>query len=293
MHIQISVIIATAFSRTPLLLSRALLSIYKQSRINPEFVDIIIVDDNPIGHGKAHSLEYPKIAEGIHHLRKDLSLDDREFTTSLLVNARTSRNSGTGAWNTGIHEAFRHQSHGFVSILDDDDEYHPDHLNRCASICLLKPEMTGVFQSLVWKNHDGSEWKFPLHKQQITPNAFFVGNPGVQGSNMFFKTSTLMDVGGFDENLPSTTDRDLMIRYLWHLKRFAPDKDPDTLFEVIEEEGVIHHNHSGIKVNNSYELKHKGLELFYQKFKSYFSEDEYNHSLVRAFNFFQYRPSTD
>ena len=48
----------------------------------------------------------------------------------------------------------------------------------------------------------------------LSPHDFLVGNPGVQGSNLFVTLEALMAAGGFDEALPSCTDRDLMIRLL-------------------------------------------------------------------------------
>jgi hypothetical protein len=41
---------------------------------------------------------------------------------------------------------------------------------------------------------------------------FLVGNPGIQGSNLFLRLSVLLAAGGFDEALRSSTDRDLCIR---------------------------------------------------------------------------------
>ena len=41
---------------------------------------------------------------------------------------------------------------------------------------------------------------------------FLTSNPGIQGSNLFVRLSVLLAAGGFDENLRSTTDRDLCIR---------------------------------------------------------------------------------
>ena len=43
---------------------------------------------------------------------------------------------------------------------------------------------------------------------------FLVGNPGVQGSNLFVRASRLRSAGGFSEDLVSTTDRDVCIRLL-------------------------------------------------------------------------------
>lgn len=189
--------------------------------------------------------------------------------------------SGTGAWNTGIFEAHRQFPNDFVSILDDDDEYLPNHLADCNTA--IGKNTIAVFQRLIWLNDDASTMNVDLTKEQLTAENFFIGNPGVQGSNMFFKTQNLVDIGGFDETLPNTTDRDLMIRFLW--------KNDLKNIEVIESIGVNHYNHKHEKVNNNISKKQKGLDLFYKKYKVHFSEKAYKKSLARAKAFFGYNPA--
>ena len=47
---------------------------------------------------------------------------------------------------------------------------------------------------------------------QLSVNDFLIGNPGIQGSNIFIRLSCFLEAGGFDENIKSCTDRDLCIR---------------------------------------------------------------------------------
>lgn len=49
--------------------------------------------------------------------------DDTDFPITVLKKTRTRYMLGTGTWNTGLFEAYRQFPKGFVSILDDDDEY--------------------------------------------------------------------------------------------------------------------------------------------------------------------------
>jgi hypothetical protein len=144
----------------------------------------------------------------------------------------------------------------------------PNHLSDC--VTAISENTVAVFQRLIWQNEDSSVMNVDLTKEQLTAENFFIGNPGVQGSNMFFKTKSLIDIGGFDETLPNTTDRDLMIRFLW--------KNDLKNIEVINKIGVIHYNHKREKVNNDIPNKQKGLGLFYNKFKTHFSEEAYKKS---------------
>lgn len=271
---KFSVIIATSQNRTDWLINRSLTSVYKQLGIDKSEWCVFVIDDNE------NENEFAEIKKRIELLRSELQLKDSDFPTTVLKNTRTRFMSGTGAWNTGIFEAYKRFPNGFISILDDDDEYLPNHLFDC--VAAINKNTVAVFQRLIWQNDDGSTMYFELTKEQLTAENFFIGNPGVQGSNMFFRTKSLIDIGGFDENLPNTTDRDLLIRFLW--------KNDLNNISVIETVGVIHYNHKRQKVNNDILRKKQGLDLFYQKYKTHFSEESFKKSLARAKAFFNYSP---
>jgi glycosyltransferase involved in cell wall biosynthesis len=272
---KFSVIISTSQNRTDWLINRSLNSVYRQIGIDKSEWNVFVVDDNE------NEVEFSEIVKRIERLRKDLQLKETEFPTTVLKNTRTRFMSGTGAWNTGIFEAYKQFPKGFVSILDDDDEYLPNHLTDC--LTAISENAVAVFQRLIWLNDDKSTMNVDLTKDQLTTENFFIGNPGVQGSNMFFKTQNLVDIGGFDETLPNTTDRDLMIRFLC-------ENDTNNIV-VIETIGVIHYNHKREKVNNDIQRKKQGLDLFYKKYKAHFSEEAYQKSLLRAKAFFNYNPT--
>ncbi|MFY7938264.1 MAG: glycosyltransferase [Flavobacterium sp.] len=272
---KFSVIIATSQNRTDWLINRSLTSVYKQLGIDKSEWRVLVIDDNE------NKNEFSQIKKRIDLLRNELQVNDSDFSTSVIKNTRTRFMSGTGAWNTGIFEAYKQFPNGFVSILDDDDEYLPNHLTNC--VTAISENAIAVFQRLIWNNDDTSTMNVDLTKDQLTAENFFIGNPGVQGSNMFFKTQSLVEIGGFDETLPNTTDRDLMIRFLW--------KNDLNNILVIETIGVNHYNHKREKVNNDILRKKQGLDLFYKKYKTHFSEEAYKKSLARAKAFFNYTPT--
>lgn len=271
---KFTIVIATSQKRTDWMLNRSLTSVYRQVGINKTQWNVFVIDDNEA------ETEFAEIQKRIEHLRNTLQLNPTDFPTTVLKNTRTRFMSGTGAWNTGIFEAYRLFPNGYVSILDDDDEYLPNHLTDC--VTAISENAVAVFQRLTWQNEDISTMNVDLTKKQLTADNFFIGNPGVQGSNMFFKTQSLFEIGGFDETLPNTTDRDLMIRFLW--------KNELNKIEVLENNGVIHYNHKKPKVNNDIPRKKQGLDLFYKKYKAHFSEEAYQKSLARAKTYFNYNP---
>jgi hypothetical protein len=279
------VLIATCFNRQELLLSRSLLSVYKQTGISPHKVKIVIIDDNDYSNTEI-IIGAQDLQHNILKLRNTLELKEQEFETVVIPNSRTKHSSGSGAWNTGIFHAFQLDSESYISILDDDDEYLYGHLSDCVNVIESDPKILGVFQELIWQLPDGNLWNFPIALNDLTMSSFFIGNPGVQGSNMFIKTSLLTSIGGFDESLPSTTDRDLMIRLIDYLG--AQDSDLSQKLFVLNNSGVIHHIHNRDRVTSNTTKKHRGLDLFYRKHSWRFSASEIRKSLNRASILFDY-----
>lgn len=190
---QIGVIIATSMERTESLFCLSLHSVLQQSML-PEL--IVVVDDNTtesIGR---------EIEKRINVLNSDRVV--------YLKNNRTRNMSGTGAWNTGI--AYLKEKLGennYVAILDDDDSWDADYIETIHKQLSSNPD--AVFAFL--KRSD-CEAVSTFSKEDLTIHNFLIGDPGIQGSNMCFKIKSISGIGGFDENLASCTDRDLMIRFL-------------------------------------------------------------------------------
>lgn len=276
---RLSVIIATSNRRTGWLIERSLVSVYNQELVNKTSVDVIVIDDNK------DVKEFENVKKAVRLLRLEMKLNESDFKTIVIRNQRTKFMSGTGAWNTGIYYTHSKYAEGWVSILDDDDEYYPNHLFDC--INKIDKDTIAVFQRLVWVHSNGEKMYVPLVLEELKPSSFFIGNPGVQGSNMFFKSSAFVAINGFDEDLPNTTDRDLMIRFLWKYSN-----EPNCL-KVIEYIGVLHYNHSREKVNNNLQRKKEGLDIFYNKYREYFSEEAYQKSIARAQKYFKYQVSEE
>lgn len=127
----------------------------------------------------------------------------------ILLNQRTQ--GAAGAWNTGLTWLQDRAFGGYVALLDDDDEWDPDHLSECESAS--DQSLADVVLSGLRLIKDGVEQpRLPL--SAVNREDFLAGNPGWQGSNTYVKLGTLMRVGGFTDGLPSTNDRDLAVRIL-------------------------------------------------------------------------------
>ena len=280
--VKIFIIIATSKKRTSLLINRSLKSVYSQDKVNPNKIEIIIVDDNIRVSKNEVSIEYKKIKKSVSELRDKFKLNKNQFKTHILTNQKTQFKSGTGAWNTGIEFIKKQNIKSFTAILDDDDEYKENYLYQC--IKHINNNTFAVFVPIIWKGKNFEQINF-IKKEELTAKHFFIGNPGVQGSNMFFRSDILDEIGGFDENMPSTTDRDLIIRFLDYLNNFQIKKNE---IVVLKEPLVIHYADGKDRVTDNIKDKKEGLDIFYQKYKSRFSEEDFQKSLKRAKEYFGY-----
>lgn len=263
--VTVIVLIATSGARNELLFRRALPSVFAQTHC-PDA--IVVVDDN----------DDLNVALD---LSQEITLLARRHSELIyLHNKRTRHMSGTGAWNTGIdYIAGKFGDDCYVAILDDDDEWLPNHLAVCISY---------IVQG---NNQNNSEAVFPFLRRddcvaasrfstgEMNVDSFLIGNPGVQGSNMFFRVGALRIIDGFDETLASCTDRDLMIRFLGKYGRHSVKIAP-----VVT---VLHHSgNNTVTANKS--AKTMGLDKFYRKHIGKFTQTALTASLSRAKMLFDY-----
>lgn len=260
-NIRLGVIIATALRRTDLLFSRSLKSVLEQS-YQPDY--ILIVDDN-------FDLDESK------SIRKKICQLNNE-KLHYIHNTRTRGMSGTGAWNTALDWYTKELSdNDYVAILDDDDCWNKHYLEKC--IGAITKSSDSPEQVVAFLQRSDCQKPSVFSRAELTVNSFLIGNPGIQGSNMFFRLGAIKQIGGFDENLTSCTDRDLMIRFI---REFST-----TSIVVIPEVLVYHFSHNG-SISRDIEKKERGLDSFYKKHIKLFSNEVLDQSLSRCEQLFHY-----
>jgi len=180
----------------PMTLRRALSSIANQTYM-PELV--IVVNDT----GNEATEAADKIVQ--------------EFSLKLPIKHLVNNHSKniSGAINTGLEYVKSRSDIGdcYIALLDDDDWWDRKYLENCVKFA-QEYDCDWVISGLV--RHDR---RFPDGSFQDIPNAisvsrFLVTNPNIQNSNLFIRANMLIAIGGYDENLVSTTDRDVCIRLL-------------------------------------------------------------------------------
>jgi len=196
----------------------------------------------------------------------------------IIRNERTQNLSG--AINTGfshiLSEGYTPEE-TFIALLDDDDWWERKYLDNNLRYA-LETDSDWVVSGIV--RHEDQEGKeYLIIPERLSADDFLVTNPNVQGSNLFVRFSKLLESGGFDEELFSTTDRDICIRLLGlegisysilrnHLVHCDASLDPSRL------------SHPGS------EIKQKGLRYFYKKYNHRMGPEQKDKFKERARNIF-------
>ena len=188
----IAAIVAT-HNRPELLADRSLKSIANQSR-PPDY--LVVVDDSG-----------PDARRVNERIVAEFRVDGTR--TVYLENYRNP--GAAGAWNTALSWLHGVEPRSFVAILDDDDAWEPAYLESCEKTALegrLDMVASGMF---FHKSPTGSGRALPA-PDRLDVDELLVRNTNIQGSNLFVRLRKLLEAGGFDEALASTTDRDICIR---------------------------------------------------------------------------------
>ena len=200
---SIAAVVAT-YNRPKLLANRSLASVARQKR-PPDH--LVVVDDSD-----------PEVRRTNRETVADFRAGGTK--TVYLENYRTP--GAAGAWNTALSELQDIAPSTFVAILDDDDAWAPAYLQRCEET-VSEHGLDMVAAGIIYRksqDHDGWPLSIP---DRLDVNDLLIRNSHIQGSNLFVRLRKLLEAGGFDEAMDSTTDRDLCIRLAdLHSVRYGP-----------------------------------------------------------------------
>lgn len=264
---KVAVVIATK-NRPTLLQQRAISSVLNQSK-KPDY--LVIVDDSLDCYTEQNEI----VAKTTH-------IEACKIT--YVLNQKTS--GASGAWNSAIEHLCSnvHQNRDsfFLAFLDDDDEWHKSYLESCL-LNAKKNNSEMVAAGFYRIESSNAQPSVCLPPKVLTEDQFLIGNPGIQGSNLFVSLNAILKAGSFDENLKSCTDRDLCIRIC----------ELDTIkYSHIQIPLVNHYadsNRIRLSTPNS-ESKSSGLQTFWNKYHSRMDSAQTAAFLERAKLLFNWSP---
>jgi len=249
--LKLAVIVAT-HNRYKLLATRALPSIALQTR-RPDF--LIVCDDSSAPE---------------HQQNNEKAVSELELNSCQVFYIKNRRTSGaSGSWNTSI-DTLLDQLHcpddTVVAFLDDDDSWQPTYLELAESQ-LVKQNLDMVAAGIRRIESLDAQAINLAPPTELNESELLTTNPGIQGSNLFLKLTTLLRAGAFDENLSSSTDRDLCIR--------LADMG-DVAYQPLNEVMVNHYadkNRTRLSTKGSFN-KLNGLSQFWQKYSGRMNETQ-------------------
>lgn len=160
----------------------------------------------------------------------------------------------------------------FIAFLDDDDYWHIDYLSLCSKA--IKKDTDFVVSGLIY--HRDNKTEYLSIPNNLTVQSFLERNPHIQGSNTFIRLTTLLKAGCFDENMSSTTDRDLFVRVMMLKPKY----------EIINQYLVhIDAKDNRSRLTTSRDNKKNSFAKFYAKYSGLMSDEVRSQFFKRA-NFF-------
>ena len=262
--ISIAAVIAS-HNRPELLAKRSLTSVARQTRL-PDY--LVVVDDS-------HTEFRPLNAKTVTGLN---------LTGTRVIYLENQRTPGaSGAWNTALSYLHSIDPAAFVAILDDDDSWDPTYLEMCER-AVLERGLDMVAAGLIFHRSPSKGGDLLPPPEELNAGDLLVRNTHIQGSNLFVPLRKLLEAGGFDEALTSTTDRDICIRLA----------DLGTVKFGALNECLVHHFAEDDRPRLSTaggDEKREGLIYFYRKHRGRMSWDQHAAFLERCMNLFHCDPT--
>jgi len=225
-------IIIPTFNR-PVPLKRALKSALNQTYGN---VEITVINDCP-----------------------ELSLNtlEKEFSSVRFLNNKKNKGACYSR-NRGLNIA----KGEYVNFLDDDDELYPKKIELQVKKFLNSNDpRLGMVTAHALDLRSGVK---KIKKNSVSGDMYrkLLSSYAISGTeSMLFKKSSLLEIGGFDENLQSSQEYDLLIR-------FAEKFTVDFVDEILSRE-----NRSTGQISLNFDKKIQGAKYLYKKHDSRFRSE--------------------
>lgn len=179
---------------------------------------------------------------------------------------RHETNKGQGRTrNAGIEQA----SGEYVALLDDDDEWLPEKLEKQVSLLDSSADAVGLVYTGFYRVEGASKRvisRFIPEDRGYVYDRLRVKNSIGTCSTVLLRRLCLERVGGFDETLTCGADYDMWVRI-----------SKDSFFEYLDEPLVRYAVHSE-RISTNYNSLIKGKETLLKKYAQYYAADPKNHS---------------
>lgn len=193
-------------------------------------VEVLAVDDSGDDRARAVVASAPGRGKSVRYLH---NVDGQ--------GASSSRNLGAeqagGDW---------------LAFLDDDDLWLDGYLEAALAALQADPA-DAVFTQLDWFAGAGRPLSTRLRAQDVLAR-----NPGVSGSNILIRRSSFLAMGGFDDQMWVSNDKDFLVRML----------DAGLSYTVVPEPLVHWRTHDASRLTRPSQRRIEGLRRYYLRYRS-------------------------
>ena len=102
----------------------------------------------------------------------------------------------------------------YIAFLDDDDLWHKDYFKKI-SLLILKKKSKIIY---TWKDKIQNGKKIPYKQltEKLTMKDFILTNPGCGVSNLIVDRNIFVSLGGFDDYINPSYDKDFLMRAIYY-----------------------------------------------------------------------------
>ena len=204
------------------------------SVINQTFppIEIIVVNDLPNEHTK-------KVVEEL----------TKQSPITINYIEHNMKGKGSISYNLGASKV----KGEFIAFLNDDDLWEKDYLKKMS--ILIKEKDSKICYAGTSKIKNGQKSPHKQLEDNLEMKEFLLKNPGCQQSNLVVNKDLYISLGGFDDYIIPSIDKDFLIRALY----FGYN------YNVLKERLVIQNKHSGDQLTDINIEFLTGIKKFFKK----------------------------
>ena len=141
----------------------------------------------------------------------------------------------------------------YIAFLDDDDMWEPDYFKKIS--LLISEKKIKIVYSWIIKLQNNIKTPYKQLKDDLTMKDILLVNPGCGISNLVVDRKLFIGLGGFDDYILISNDKDFLIRALYYGYKY----------DVLKTNLVIQRKHNNEQLTDISEDFLMGMKKFFKK----------------------------
>ena len=197
-------------------------------------IEIIIVNNIPNKHTK----------KMVKTITKTSSIPIKYIEHSMMGKGSISKNLGASKCKGE-----------YLAFLDDDDVWEKDYLREM--LLLIYKKKSKITYACTWKIKNNQKTPHKKLKENLKMKDFILSNPGCQVSNLIVDKNLFIGLGGFDDYLIPSNDKDFLMRALYFGYKY----------HVLKKNLVVQNKHTDAQMTDFNKEFLIGMKKFFKKYE--------------------------